>query len=140
MIVINGKLQIPESEIQFDFVSCSGPGGQNVNKVSSGVQLRFNIFKNKSLPKDTKERVIRLAKRRVNANGTLIIDAHQHRTQNRNKQDALERLLQLLHRATIKPKKRVKTRPTKASVTRRLDSKKRNSRLKKMRSGGTDDW
>ncbi|MBF0444124.1 MAG: aminoacyl-tRNA hydrolase [Magnetococcales bacterium] len=140
MIVINGKLQIPEAEIQFDFIRASGPGGQNVNKVSSAVQLRFNVSNNSSLPRDVKERIIRLAGRKVTASGTLIIDARQHRTQNRNKQDALERLLQLLHQATIKPKNRVKTKPSRASITKRLDSKKHRAGLKKLRRGGNNDW
>ncbi|MBF0193666.1 MAG: aminoacyl-tRNA hydrolase [Magnetococcales bacterium] len=140
MIIINNKLKICETEIQFDFIRSSGPGGQNVNKVSSAVQLRFDVTNNSSLPVDVKERIKNIAGKKMTSGGTLIIDSRQHRTQNRNKLEALERLLQLLHQASIKPKNRVKTKPSKASNTRRLDSKKHRAGLKKLRRGGNHDW
>jgi ribosome-associated protein len=131
---VDGRIVIPKSEVGFEFVRSSGPGGQNVNKVSSAVQLRFNLNHSQSLPKEVKERAARLAGRRLSSDGTLLIDARQYRSQKRNRQDALDRFLALLRLATVRPVKRVKTKPSRGSVMRRLESKKHRSKIKKQRS------
>jgi ribosome-associated protein len=139
MIVVTGKINIPETEIQFEFIRSSGPGGQNVNKVASAVQLRFNIAETSSLTPEVKERAVRLAGRRVAVDGTLIIDSRQHRSQKRNRQDALVRFIELIRIAAIRPKHRVKTKPSRGSVIRRLDSKNHRSKVKKQRRAGRED-
>jgi ribosome-associated protein len=133
MIVINRTISIDESEIEQDFVRSSGPGGQNVNKVATAVQLRFDVRHSPSLPDDVRQRLIRLAGRQVTEDGVLIINARQHRTQDRNRQDAMQRLIDLIRRAAERPKPRHKTRPTLASKVRRLESKRRQSQIKRNR-------
>lgn len=127
---ITPRVSIDERDIELQFVRASGPGGQNVNKVSTAVQLRFRAT---SLPGDVFQRLRALAGRRLTDDGILIIDARQFRTQERNRSDAHERLLELIRRACEKPKPRVKTKPTKASRERRLDSKRRQSGRKQTR-------
>lgn len=127
---ITPRVSIDERDIELQFVRASGPGGQNVNKVSTAVQLRFRAT---SLPGDVFQRLRALAGRRLTDDGILIIDARQFRTQERNRADAHERLLDLIRRACEKPKPRVKTKPTKASRERRLDSKRRQSGRKQTR-------
>ncbi|MFZ0242616.1 MAG: alternative ribosome rescue aminoacyl-tRNA hydrolase ArfB [Desulfobacterales bacterium] len=133
MIPVTAAIAIDEAELHMDFVRASGPGGQNVNKVSSAVQLRFDVRHSAALPPAVRERLIRLAGKRVTTEGVLIIQAARFRTQERNRQDAVERLVQLVRRAAQKPKHRVKTRPSRASKERHLAEKKRRGRLKKMR-------
>ncbi len=133
MIRVTAAIAIDESELHMDFVRASGPGGQNVNKVSSAVQLRFDVRNTAALPPAVRERLIRLAGKRVTTEGVLIIQAARFRTQERNRQDAVDRLVQLVRRAAQKPKPRVKTRPSLASKERQLAQKKRRGRLKKMR-------
>lgn len=139
MIRINHTLSVPESEIVLHFVRASGPGGQNVNKVASAVQLRFNVATSPSLPEDTKQRLIKLAGRRVSDEGVLIITAQCHRTQNRNRDDAISRLSALIRQACEKPKLRKPTRPTAASRERRLESKRRQSATKRGRGSMTNE-
>jgi len=134
MIEITPDLRLNEDEVQFDFIRSSGPGGQNVNKVSTAVELRFDAVHSPSLPEDTRQRLIYLAKSRINKEGLLIIDAQRFRTQAANRQDALDRLIELICKAAYRPPVRRKTRPTKASKERRLEIKRRRSATKQLRS------
>lgn len=132
-------ISIPEHEIEEDFIRSSGPGGQNVNKVSSAVQLRFDVWRSASLSGEVKHRLIALAGRRVNADGVLVITARAHREQALNRAEARERLAELLQQACIRPKPRKKTRPSSASRQRRLTGKKLQGRKKQQRRGGWDE-
>ncbi|MEA2039495.1 MAG: alternative ribosome rescue aminoacyl-tRNA hydrolase ArfB [Thermodesulfobacteriota bacterium] len=133
MIRINNNITIDEREIREVFVRASGPGGQHVNKASTAVQLRFDVVQSSSLPEDVRDRLIRLAGKRINDEGVLVIDARRFRSQERNRQDAIDRLVQLVRRAVEPPVPRRKTRPTAASRQRRLDDKRRHSAIKRMR-------
>lgn len=126
-------IMIDESEIKYAFIRSPGPGGQNVNKVATGVQLRFNIQKSASLPEEIRARLQLLAGSKLNAKGEIIIKATRYRSQDRNKQDAFERLIELVRRASVVPKKRKKTKPTRAGVERRLTKKKLQGRTKSLR-------
>ncbi len=133
MIHITPTIAIDESEIHYEFIRASGPGGQNVNKVSTAVQLRFDVGTSPSLPDDVRERLIHLAGRRITEDGILIIDARRFRTQDRNRQDGINRLVELIRKATERPKGRLKTSPTLASKMRRIEVKRRRSETKHMR-------
>ncbi len=132
MIEVSENILLNDDELKFSFVHSSGPGGQNVNKVATAVQLRFNI-NNSSLPDDIKERLIKLVKKRLSKNSTLTIDARRYRSQDKNKKDAVERLVKLINKAAVKQKQRVKTKRTKAANLKRLENKKKRSNLKKER-------
>jgi ribosome-associated protein len=133
MIEITPSIQIDEQEIEFVFIRSPGPGGQNVNKVSSAVQLRFKAQESPSIPTEVKQRLIRLAGRRMTSEGTLIIEARQYRSQEQNRQAAMLRLVRLIQQAAEPPKPRYKTRPTRASVQRRLETKRKRSEIKRLR-------
>ena len=133
MLEVTPGLVIDESELDERFVRASGPGGQNVNKVATAVELRFDVANSRTLPPDVRERLRVLAGTRMTSDGVLLIDARRHRTQAQNRQDARLRLTELLRQALVKPKRRRKTRPTKSSVEKRVQSKKRRAETKRSR-------
>ncbi|MDY6838749.1 MAG: alternative ribosome rescue aminoacyl-tRNA hydrolase ArfB [Thermodesulfobacteriota bacterium] len=133
MIKITSTISLAEKEVQEVFIRGSGPGGQNVNKVATAVQLRFDVGKSPSLPDDVRKRLIRLAGRRMTEGGVLIIEARRFRRQEQNRQDAMDRLVRLIRRAAERPKARRKTRPTLESKRRRLEAKRRRAETKRMR-------
>lgn len=135
MIHVTHSIAIDEAELQESFIRASGPGGQNVNKVESAVQLRFDVRLSPSLPDDVKARLERIAGKRLTNDGVLVITAQRFRTQERNREDAVARLVELIRQATERPKPRRPTRPTLASKRRRLEAKGRRSEIKKGRSG-----
>jgi len=132
MIVVSPQITLDEKEIQFDFIRASGPGGQNVNKVSTAVQLRFDIHAS-SLSEEVKNRLKELSGRRVTQSGFLIIEAKRYRSQEKNRQDAIQRLVGLIQKAAIPPKIRKRTKPSQASKQRRLENKKKRSKIKSLR-------
>jgi ribosome-associated protein len=139
MIRISPRVSLHEDELDFEFIRASGPGGQNVNKVSTAVRLRFDAGRSPSLSPDVRERLLRLAGKRVDGEGMLSIVARSSRTQEANRQAAITRLVELIARACEAPKRRKATKPTKASQTRRLESKKRRSESKARRRGAQPD-
>jgi ribosome-associated protein len=134
MIYINNRISINGTEIHEEFIRSSGPGGQNVNKVATAVQLRFDALNSPSLPDDVRDRLINIAGRRITKDGILVIKAARHRTQEQNRKDAIERLVELVKKAAAPPPKpRKATRPSRASKERRIESKHRKSEIKTMR-------
>jgi ribosome-associated protein len=137
MLEITPSLQIDERELQIDFIRASGPGGQNVNKVATAVQLRFDV-RTSSLPEEVKARLIHLAGKRITSEGILLIEAKRFRTQEQNREDAIQRFVELVRKSLVKPKARRKTKPSAASREKRLKEKKRKGEIKKLRQ--TKDW
>jgi ribosome-associated protein len=138
MLVVTPDVSIPEEEFEWKFIRSSGPGGQNVNKVASAVQLRFLLHRNVSLPASARNRLRRLAGQRLIDDGSILISARSERSQEQNRRDALERLAELIRAALIEPKVRKKTRPTLGSKERRIESKKRRGTTKQGR--GARSW
>jgi ribosome-associated protein len=142
MIPVTERISLAENELVFSFVRSSGPGGQNVNKVATAVQLRFDVAGSPSLPERVKTRLAKLAGRRLTADGVLILEARRFRTRERNRTDALERLAALIRKAAKTEKKRRPTRPTKAAKRARMEEKRKRSRTKDLRkkvSGSTPE-
>ena len=139
MIRITNTVSIPGDELSESFVRSSGPGGQNVNKVSTAVELRFDVRASPSLSEPIKARLTRLAGHRMTKDGVLIIQADRFRTQDANRKDARDRLAELVLAATVVPKRRIKTKPTRASKERRVEGKKKRSDVKKMRQSRSFD-
>ncbi len=133
MLKITDTIAIDERELEERFVRASGPGGQNVNKVSTAVELRFDVLRSPSLPEGMRARLARLAGRRLSDEGILIIRADRFRTQERNREDARERLAGLIRQASVVPKRRVATKPPRAEKERRREAKKKRSRVKRLR-------
>jgi ribosome-associated protein len=140
MIEITPSLSIDEKEIQVEFIRASGPGGQNVNKVASSVQLRFDVGNSASLDPDVKERLTRLAGSRMTDEGVLIIEAKRYRTQEQNRADAVQRLISLIQRALEKPKERKATRPSRTAKAARVGDKKKRGEIKRTRRFNPEDW
>ena len=132
-IRITDEISIDENEIVESFVRSSGPGGQNVNKLSTAVQLRFDVRRSASLPNDVAVRLMRLSGKRLTKEGVLVIVAQNHRTQERNRAEALERLIALVRQASVRPEKRIPTKPSKASREKRLEGKKVRYNIKGLR-------
>jgi ribosome-associated protein len=137
MLEITPSLQIDEREVQIDFIRASGPGGQNVNKVATAVQLRFDV-RGASLPEEVKARLFRLAGKRITSEGILLIEAKRFRTQEQNREDAIQRFVELVRKSLVQPKARKKTKPSAASKEQRLKEKKRKGEIKKLRQ--SKEW
>ncbi len=133
MLAIDDEIEVGDDEIELRFVRARGPGGQHVNKASTAVELRFQVKGSRSLPEDVERRLLSIAKSRISNEGVLVIEASRFRSQKQNREDALERLAELVRRAKAKPKKRKKTRPSGKAIERRLEEKRRRSALKRDR-------
>lgn len=133
MIRVTEDIQIPESELRFEFIRASGPGGQKVNKTATAAQLRFDVRHSPWLPEDVRQRLMRLARKRISEEGILVITARRFRSQERNRDDAIDRLIHLIRSAAQRPKPRRKTRPPAAAKERRLRDKRHRSRIKQLR-------
>lgn len=139
-IPVTPALSLDESEIDLSFIRSSGPGGQNVNKVSSAVQLRFDARRSPSLPNAVAIRLLKIAGKKATSEGVIVVTANRHRTQEMNRKDAIDRLVEMVREATVEPKRRVKTKVSKASKAERLDSKKKRSGTKQGRRVRSADW
>ena len=140
MIEITPALSLEDSELRFDFIRASGPGGQNVNKVASAIKLYFDVRRSSSLPDEVKERLAKLAGKRMTEQGTLVIDARRYRTQEQNRLDATQRLVALIEKALEEPTPRKETRPSAAARAARLAEKKQRGMIKRERRSQPADW
>lgn len=139
MIEITPRIALDESEVSYEFARAGGPGGQHVNKVETAVRLRFDAANSPSLPEEVRARLLALAKGRLTRDGAILIEARRHRSQDKNRRDALDRLIDLIRRAAEPPVPRHATKPTRASQERRLGEKKRRAGVKRTRGGHRDD-
>jgi len=139
MIAVTNTISLDENELEFSFVRSSGPGGQNVNKVATAVQLRFDVARSPSLPDDVRARLIARAGNKLTRDGVLLITARRFRTQERNRADAIDRLVEMIRSAATPPKRRRKTKPTRASKQVRVEQKRRRSTTKRLRGKPADD-
>ena len=137
MLHVTDAIQLDESEIQFKFIRSPGPGGQHVNKAATAVQLRFDLAHSTSLPDHVRRRLIKIAQNRINNKGVLIISANRFRSQDLNRKDALDRLIHLIIKSTLKTKLRRRTKPTGGSIKKRIEAKKRRGKLKHTRQSVT---
>lgn len=133
MIPISNTIALSESEIQIDFIRSAGPGGQNVNKVATATQLRFDVANSPSLPEDVRERLLKLGGKKITGAGTLIITARRFRSQEQNRQDAIDRLVALIRKSAERPKPRLKTKPSASAKHRRLEAKRQRGQIKRRR-------
>jgi ribosome-associated protein len=133
MIEVAPGIELQEDEIEWDFIRASGPGGQKVNRSASAVQLRYDVAHSPALPEQVRSRLMRMAHNQISKGGILVLEARRHRSQDRNRQEAMEKLLKLIRRAAREPKKRMETRPTLASQRRRLQDKRKRSEKKRDR-------
>jgi ribosome-associated protein len=140
MLTSIADLTIPEKELQFTFIHAAGPGGQNVNKVATAVQLRFNILESITISDAVKSRLIKIAGKKVNSDGILIIEAKRFRSQEKNRLDAINRLVRLITQSLIEPKPRKKTRPSLTASAARVDEKKRRGATKRTRHYNPEEW
>ena len=140
MIAITPSLALDESEIQLEFVRAAGPGGQNVNKVATAVQLRFDVHGSPSLPAEVKARLVKLAGRRVSEDGILVITARRYRSQEQNRADAVQRLVKMIQKAATRPRVRKATRVSQSAKAGRVDEKKRRGQVKHRRRRPSEDW
>ncbi len=139
MIAVTTTISLDENELEFSFVRSSGPGGQNVNKVATAVQLRFDVARSPSLPGDVRARLIAGAGNKVTRDGVLLITARRFRTQERNRADAVDRLVEMIRSAATPPKRRRKTKPSKASKVKRVEEKRLRSSTKRLRGRPAED-
>jgi ribosome-associated protein len=139
MVQITDRICIDESEIEETFVRSSGPGGQNVNKVSTAVQLRFNVAQSPNLPEHVRDRLLRIGGKRLTDEGVLLIDARRYRTQEKNREDAVARLAEWIRKAAEVEPKRHPTKPTRAARRKRLEKKRHRSEIKQGRGGVTEE-
>lgn len=140
MIKISKIISISETELKFNFIRSSGPGGQNINKLSTGVQLRFDVINSPNLSNEVKNNLLKTAGKRATTDGEIIIEAKRFRTQEKNRKDAVERLINLIRTASAVKKKRIKTKRTSNSVADRINSKKKRSQIKKLRRAVTKNF
>ena len=139
MISVTPHISLDENELELTFVRSSGPGGQNVNKVATAVQLRFDVARSPSLPGDVRVRLMARAGKKLTREGVLILTARRFRTQERNRADAIERLVEMIRAAATPPKRRRKTKPTRASKHQRVEEKRRHSSTKRLRGRPKED-